>query len=195
MKRYLLVLMAAFLAFGCAHAPVPLNNIPLAWTPSDTVSENGAVDMTGLADAKLKIEKFTDTRKNPALIAENREKGVKSVTTRDDVAAYVTDHLAESLKTTGLGVVDTGDVPVLTGEIDNFFVTEVSTYHAEVTLHVTLKSASGKTLWTGIVGGSSTTFGKSYSAPNYYKVLSNAVVDAAHNLLSNPAFHNALAAK
>ena len=195
MKHYILILLAAFLVCGCAHAPTSLNNIPLAWTPTDTVAEAGAVDMTGMADVKIQIAKFTDTRKNPALIAENREKGVKPVTTRDDVAAYVTDHLRDSLQTAGLSVTDTAGTPVLSGEIDNFFVTEVSTYHAEITMHVTLRSAAGKTLWTGIVGGSSTTFGRSYSAPNYYKVLSNAVVNVAHNLLANPAFHDALATK
>lgn len=196
MTRHLWVLLAASLACGCAHAPHPLNGIPLGWTPTDTVAEVGAVDMTGITDAKLQIDKFADARKDPALIGENREEGGhRPVTTKDSVAGYVTDHLRESIQKAGLDVVDTGGTAVLSGEISDFFVTEVNTYHAEVTLRVTLRGASGKTLWSGVVGGSSTTFGHSYRAANYYKVLSNALVDATHNLLANPGFHDALAGK
>lgn len=196
MKRYLLILAAAFLACGCAHNLATLDNIPLAWTPTDTVAEAGAIDMTGMTDVKLQIDGFTDARKNPASIGENREKGQnKPVTTRDNVAGYVTEHLRDTLRSTGIDVVEKGGTVVMSGEVSNFFVTEVNTYHAEITLRVTLRNPSGKTLWSGVVGGSSTTFGRSYRADNYYKVLSNALVDAAHTLLANPKVHDALAGK
>ncbi|HEX7966096.1 MAG TPA: YajG family lipoprotein [Gammaproteobacteria bacterium] len=196
MKRYSLVLLLTFLACGCAHAPAPLNDIPLVWAPTSTVAEIGAIDTTGMTDVKIQMGGFTDARKDTALIGANREDGQdRPVTTRDAVAGYVTDHLRETLQKTGLDVVDSGGTAVLSGEVKDFFVTEVNTYHAEITLSVTLRNAAGKTLWSGVVGGSSTTFGHSYSAANYYKVLSNALVDATHTLLANPGFHDALAAK
>ena len=47
-------------------------------------------------------------------------------------------------------------------------------------------------MWTGITRGTSTRFGRSYSAENYYEALSDSLVDAVHNLMGSAAFHSAL---
>ncbi len=186
-----LLLNAAALAGGAA-----LENIPLKWSPTSTLAEWGAVDLSGATiTTKIHIEALVDTRENPTLVAENRENAnkVKSVTTSSDVAAFVVDHLKDSLHGAGLNIVE-GDADVnISGEIRKFFVTEMNTYNGEIALLIHLKSSSGKELWTGMVPGDATRWGRSYSAANYYETMSNMILSATYNLLNNAGFREALA--
>ncbi len=93
----------------------------------------------------------------------------------------------------GLDVVDSGGTRVLKGELKQFYVDETDTYKGDVRLLVTLTDASGKAVWTGTTGGTSTRFGRSYKAENYYETLSDSLIEATYNLLKNPGFHDALA--
>ena len=141
----------------------------------------------------LHVDTFVDTRINPSLIAENREKPEKPlpVTTSSDVAAFVTEHVKDTLHAAGLNVVDGPGALTLSGEIRQFFVTETSTYHSELSLVLHLKDAHGKEIWSGAAAGSTQRFGRSYTAENYYETLSDAVLRATQNLLSNAAFKDA----
>ena len=188
---------ALLLAVGTAFPRSgPLENIPLKWTPTSTLAEMGAIDVSGaLLTTKIRVDPFVDTRQNPALIAENREKAdkVRQVTTSDSVAAFIADHLKESMRGAGLNTVDSGGEVSISGEIRQFFVTETGTYDGEISLLVHVKSAAGKDLWTGIVTGDSKRWGRSYSADNYYQTLSDMTLRAVYNLLSNAGFHAAFA--
>jgi hypothetical protein len=188
---------ASLLVNGAAFARgATLENIPLKWTPTSTLSEMGAVDLSGaLLTTKIHLDTFVDTRQNPSLIAENREKAdkIRPVTTSGDVAGFVTDHLKESLHGAGLNTVDGGADFIISGEIRQFFVTEVNTYDGEISLLIRVRNGSGKELWTGIVAGDATRWGRSYKAENYYEAISNMVLRATYNLLANPGFRAALA--
>ena len=163
------------LVSGAAFSRGPLENIPLKWSPTSPLSEMGALDVSGaLLTTKIRIDAFVDTRQNPSLIAENREKAdkVRQVTTSDDVGRFLTDHLKESLHGAGLNTVDSGGDVSLSGEIRQFFVTEESTYNGQISLLLHVKNAAGKELWSGIVNGDATRWGRSYSAGNYYEAIS-----------------------
>jgi len=176
---------------GCAHAPVPLVGIPLDWRPTDSITESGVT--TDTQDVKIQVGDFVDTRSDHAAIGENREDPKpKPVTTRDDVGRFVADHLRETLRKTGLDVVDAGGKVALSGEVTDFFVAETDVYRSEVTLRVTATDATGKKLWSGVTSGTNTRFGKSYKAENYYEGLSDALVDAMQNLLQDPGFRKSL---
>jgi hypothetical protein len=173
----------------------PLENIPLKWTPTSNLAEMGPLVVSGtLLTTKIHIDAIADTRQNPSLIAENREKAgkIRPVTTSSDVAAFVTDHLKESLHGAGLNVVDSGADVSISGEVRQFFVTELNTYNGEISLLIHVKSAGGKELWTGIVGGGAEHFGRSYSAANYYETMSDMVLRASYNLIANSGFREAL---
>jgi hypothetical protein len=71
---------------------------------------------------------------------------------------------------------------------------ETGTYRGSVSLLVHAKNAQGKEIWSGIIAGDAQRFGRSYKAENYYEVISDMLVKAAYNLMSNPGFHQALAA-
>ncbi len=109
-----------------------------------------------------------------------------------DVAAFVTDHFRESLHSAGLNIVDGAADVTISGELRQFFVTETSTYKGEVSVILHVKNSAGKDLWTGVVGGDSTRFGRSYKADNYYETVSDMVLRASYNLLSNQGFRDAL---
>ena len=187
---------ALLLLCGCAHAPQKLEGIPLLWKPTSSIEDFADIDLNGIMDVKIQVDRFSDTRKDPALIAENHEDPQpKSVTTRDDVATYVSDNMRDTLRRVGLDVVDTGGQVVIGGEIRGFFVTETHTYHGEIVLRVSVHDAAGKVLWSGIANGDATRFGRSYKAGEYYEVLSDALMDTTHDLLADPTFRAAITRK
>jgi hypothetical protein len=194
-QRILATLFTTMLLAAAATAgPKLLENIPLVWKPTDALGALGPLNLSGsVISTALHVDLLVDTRANPSLVAENHEKEdrVLPVTTSSDVAAFVTDHLKDTLRQAGLNVVDGPGALTLSGEIRQYFVTETSTYQSQLSLVVHLKDAQGKEVWSGAVAGSTERFGRSYKAENYYETLSDAVIRATHNMLSNPAFTDA----
>jgi hypothetical protein len=187
--------LASVFISGAALGGPDLSNIPLKWTPTATFASLGAIDLSGnILTTSIHFEALADGRENPSLIAENREKADKfrQVTTTSDVAAFVTDHLKDSLHAAGLNVVDGAADVTISGELRQFFVTETSTYKGEVSMLIHATNSAGKEVWTGLVGGYSERFGRSYKADNYYETMSDMVLRASYNLLSNQGFHDAL---
>jgi hypothetical protein len=185
---------SVLLAGGAIASPKLLENIPLVWKPTDTLASLGALNLTNaVITTPLHIDTLVDTRSNPAKIAENQEKPEKPlpVTTSGDVAGFVTDHVKDTLHAAGLNIADGPGTLTLSGEIRQFFVTETGTYESQCSLVLHLKNAQGKEIWSGAAAGGTQRFGRSYKAENYYETLSDAVIRAAYNLLSNPAFTDA----
>jgi hypothetical protein len=185
----------SFLLNAAAFAAPALENIPLQWKPTSVFSEMGTLDLSGAVIAtKIRFDPLVDARQDPARVAENREKAqVRPMTTSTDVAVFVTDHLKSTLRSAGLNVVD-GDADIIvSGDIRKFFVTEDNTYNGEISLMIHVKDRSGKELWSGIVNGDATRWGRSYKAENYFEVMSDMTLRAAFNMLSGDGFHAALA--
>jgi len=188
------VLLSASVGSSFA-APKLLENIALKWTPTETLGEMGPVDVSGtLLTTRVHLDTFVDARQNPATIAENREKptNVRPVTTSTNVAGYVTEHLRDSLHAAGLNTVDSEADISVSGEIREFFVTETNLYRGTLTLLVTARNSKGKEIWSGVIAGGAEHFGRSYKADNYCETISDMVLRATYNLLSNPGFHQAL---
>jgi hypothetical protein len=190
-------LLAGSLVIGVDFAcGATLENVPLKWTPTSTLSEMGPIDISGpLLTTRISMEPLVDTRQNPSLVAENREKAdkVRQMTTSSDVAGFVSDHLKDSLHGAGLTLVDSGADVIISGEIRKFFVTEMNTYNGEISLLIHVKNSAGKEWWVGLASGDSTRWGRSYSAANYYETMSDMVLRATYNLLANSGFREALA--
>jgi hypothetical protein len=195
--RHRLIAFASFASVvvsAAAFAGGDLQNIPLKWTPTSTFAEMGHVDVNGpMASTKIHFEPLVDARQNPSLVAENREKPekIRQVTTSSDVAAFVSDHLKDILHGAGLNIVDGPADLTISGEVRQFFVTEVNTYGGEMSVLIHVKNSAGKELWTGAAAGDSTRWGRSYKADNYYETMSDMVLRAAYNLLSTPGFRDA----
>lgn len=190
-----IVFAALLVASGSAMASKDLSNIPLVWSPTQSFAEFGAVDLNGIGNVKVQFNGFTDVRKNPPLIAENHEKQpARQVTTRDNVAAFVTDHVKDTFSKAGISVVDSGGDVIVSGEIRDFFVNETEQYVGNVTVYVTMTNPAGKVLWQGVAGGGANNFGRSYKADNYYETLSNAVLKLSNSMLNSQGFRSALQA-
>jgi len=193
-SRVLAVLIVMSIA-GIGFAADKLEGIPLVWKPTSAIGKGLALDLTNLGDRKIQIETFIDARQDKSgLIGENREKAVpKKVSTPDSIPDFVTKNMRQLMSKVGLNVVESGGDAIVGGEIRSFFVAETDTYQGDVTLKVTVKDKSGKTLWTGVSSGASKRFGRSYKAENYYETLSDSVIEATQGLLQNPGFNKALA--
>jgi hypothetical protein len=104
----------------------------------------------------------------------------------------LTFNFSRTLSNFGINVVQDKGSLTLEADILNFFVTEKSVYKGLVAMKVRLLSKSNAVLWEQMVSGESTRFGRSYTAPNYYEALSNAVIYAVYSLLRNDSFQRAV---
>jgi hypothetical protein len=168
-----------------------LAGIPLVWKPTD-LKDAGVVNLTGVADIRIRVEAFSDARPDHTKIGENSEDSpAKPVTTKDDVAGFITTNFADTLRSYGFKLVPEGGDVTVRAEILDFMVRETDTYKGELRLKVNVERA-GKSVWTGLVSGSSKRFGRSYKAENYYETMSDAIIRAASNLANDTGFHQAL---
>jgi len=177
------------------EAPVLLN-IPLLWKPTVTVSAMGAIDLTVFQNKSLTVKPFNDLRANSSEIGRNVEKKqsdkVRLVTTRDDVAAWLTDRFASVLREFEAPVVKEGGAISLEADIVKFYVTEESVYKADIGLKIRARSKTGDVIWEGMIAVSSENWGSSYKAENYYEALSNTCIDAVTALLKSDSFMQAV---
>ncbi|HEY7888856.1 MAG TPA: hypothetical protein VIC29_11605 [Steroidobacteraceae bacterium] len=183
-------LASALMAAGCAQQP-PLLNQPLAWTPTNTL-DLGVTQGHG-TPATVRFEAFTDSAANPALIGENMEQATpRQVTTASAVGPFVSQHLQQLFTQAGYPFGGDDADRVVSGEVRKFFVREGSDYAGSVVLNVRVSDRSGNVLWRGTASGSNQTFGRSYHLDNYQQVLSDSLINAADNLLKDPALRNSL---
>ena len=186
----------AFASVATADAADKLEGIELVWKPTSPMSERTPVDVKGLAGIKLQVDPFIDQREDPAFIGRNVNRSpVRRVTTKDNVARFVTYQVKSLLSGLGLDVVESGGDIVLKGEVKKFFAEETNRYNAEAELKAVLTDANGKILWVVATSGTSSRYGISYKADNYYEVLSDALIGATHELVHNPGFRKALTEK
>jgi hypothetical protein len=197
--RFALAVFATCMSLGnfaTVNAADKLEGISLAWMPTSPMSERAPVDLKGLEGFKLQIDPFSDKRQDPAFIGRNTNKiPFRKVTTNEDVARFVTYQVKLLMSGLGLKVVESGGDVILNGEIRNFFVEEGNRYNAEVEMQATFTDANGKILWGVATTGTSSRFGISYKADNYYEVLSDALIGATHQLVQNPGFRKTLTGK
>ena len=191
MRSKYLAMVFVLAAVGANAKPALLEHVPLKWKPTSEL-QLGTMQM---ALTTIQFETFTDVRDDKEAIGENRENSTpKPVTTTDDVGAFVSMHMRELFDKAGLKTVDSGGTVTIKGEVKQFFVREESTYQSNAVVHLTVTGSDGKTLWTGIVQGDATRFGRSYKLENYYEVLSDAIVNTVSSMLGTAEFQKALAA-
>lgn len=178
---------------GCATPR--LEGIPLVWKPTSNPGATGQAQ-ADIRGTKIRVASLADTRQHASWIGENRESAVpKKVTTRDNVATFVTERLKMLLANAGYSVVNSGETVVVAGEVKEFFVSETSTYESQVRLLIAVADPAGKLRWTGMTEGSAKRFGMSYKPDNYYEVLSDGMIEAVSSLVKDDGFQKALAGR
>jgi hypothetical protein len=176
-------------------AKTPLYDVALVWKPTRTSTEAGmtAINLLPFEGKTITLEPFTDSRPDPALIGENREKPDKvlKVTTRDQVPAWVSAQTRAFLANAGLPLAEGGSSRVLAFEVTRFFVEEGENYLGDVRLKVQVR-VDGEVVWSGMAIGAAKRFGRSYKLENYHETLSDALMAAWVSLLKAPDFLAAL---
>ncbi len=167
-----------------------LDNVPLTWKPTDDTHEVTNAASRALNTRKVLLKHFTDVRESKRLIGRNTEdkNKVKEVTTKDEVGVWVAIQLGKVLKGAGVPVVEKDGNLVISGEITRFFVDESNVYRGVVAMNLTVADASGKKLWTGLAMGEAKRWGRSFKEENYMEALSDALLHAAKEWVSNPQF-------
>ncbi|HXC16963.1 MAG TPA: hypothetical protein VNV60_05930 [Holophagaceae bacterium] len=204
-RTFLRPALTASLAATCALTSMAawagdkgMTGVPLAWTPTSTLAESvGPLNLLPLAGAKIWIQPFTDTRPDKAVVGENQEKSVpRAITTKDDVAAFLGEHMTSLYKEAGLPMAaKPGEATVLVSvEVLRCKVTEKDTYKGELSLMVEVKSG-GKALWRGTVLGEATRWGRSFKLENYHEAICDSLMDAVGKSLKSDAFLKALATR
>jgi len=192
MQSKSLAMMLVLTAFAVTAKSALLEHVPLRWQPTSQL-RLGTMQMV---PTTIQFETFTDIRDNKETIGENRENDTpKPVTTTDDVGVFVSTHMRELFDKAGLKTVDSGGTVTIKGEVKQFFARETSTYQSNTVIHLTVSGGDGKTLWTGIVQGDATRFGRSYKIENYYEVLSDAIVNTVSSMLGSAEFQKALSGR
>ena len=185
------VLSLAACIIGC-HSNVTSLTVPLEYRPTDEGAGGGLT----LPPAKIYVADVDDQRSNTQQIGENREDKPIPVFPGDvSPTKFVRDALIEEFRNDGMNVVDSPDDAdrIVNVSILKFFVTEMNTYDAEVTLKAKITDKSGNVVAAEIIGrGDDSTFGRSLSPDNYVQVLSNATAKAINYLVSKPDFVKAL---
>ena len=190
----LAVVLCTGLAGPLVAARKPISGMPLVWKPTTELSEIGPVNLTGLSGRKLELAPIVDVREDKSKVGENAEKAGASVSvsTKDDVPAWVSDQLRFVFGKVGLDFVPSGGDSKVTLELRRFFVTEKDTYDGEITVKVTIADAAGKVVYEGMASGGSTRFGRSFKPDNYNETLSDAVIDLVKKLVASSDFMAAL---
>lgn len=196
LKYLFLLSLVAFLGFTPRDSFAgDLTNISLEWKATDSARDLEPVDITAFQNVKIVVAPFTDLRKNQAEIGKNIEKGedkARLVTTKDNVAPWLTERVAESLKQFEVNVVKSGGDATLEADIIKFYVVETGTYSGTVALKWRLKSPAGALIWEGMTSDEAHRFGRSYKEDNYLEALGNATMGAVHSLLKFDPFLQAL---
>ena len=197
-KTFLRPALIAGLTASCAFATAgnkDMKGVPLEWTPTSSLAESmGPLNLLPLAKAKVWVKPFTDARADKAVVGENQEKSVAlTISTKDDVAAFLHDHLVALYKEAGIPMAATpGEATaVVSVEVLRCKVTEKDTYKGELSLLIQVE-AGGKPLWRGTVMGEATRWGRSYKLENYYEAISDSLMDAVGKSLKSDPYLKAL---
>ena len=178
------------LLLGCASTK-PIENVPLVWKPTSETSL-GSVSLSDVSGVTFSVQKFIDNRNNKKLIGTNTESSPhKTVTTSDNVASWCTTQFVDLLKKQGIRVSDSGNVRI-EGDVSDFNVNEGDEYKARVSIRIKAIDSNGVTLWDGVLDGSASRFGRSYSVDNYYETLTDAFIRGYRDLISNTSFMSSM---
>jgi len=168
-----------------------LEGVDLDWRPTEGYSMGNS--LTAWQNVVFAMGTFTDERKDTALIGMNKEYSrSRSVTTVESVSQWCCQNLIKVLKNHNISIDSLHYDVMLSGAVQEFLVTETSTYNAVINIKFKALSKSGDLLCEQQVIGKASNWGKSFKLDNYCECLSNTYVETIRNLISNDYFQNAL---
>jgi len=173
------------------NSPSSLKEVDLDWLPTEGTSMRYGLQT--LKKFVFSTGTFIDERKDTAIIGMNRQyANPRLVTTDESVSQWCCQTLKKVLKDNKIDFDSSQYDVMLSGIVQEFTVTETSTYNAVITIKFKALSKSGDLLWEQEVTGKASNWGTSYKLENYQECYSNAYVETLRNLVSNDTFQNAI---
>ncbi len=177
------------LAVGCTTPE--LVQVKMDYTPTNMV-----VPPNDRPGSSIFIAPITDRRKNPDQIGENVEnpKVVPAKASPQEVLVSVETAFKKEFAKAGLNVVDSKDKAqrIVDVSLMTLWVQEKNTFDAAVGTDVEVKDQAGKVLDKQGFKGTASRWGSSYSADEYRKAISDAVVEMLKNMFNSDAFMKSL---
>lgn len=182
------LLLLSSSAFAAANDP----RVQLEFVPQQAVAGAELTLRGELYDLPVNLV-FSDQRP----LEDSSELGVRTddddrrhtLTATAEVGAYVGGVLERVARERGL-TIDAGAPRTLTVELRRFWIEETNqavgaTYNAYTDLTGRLTAEGGATLWSGAATGDASRYGRKFSNANCNEVLSDALLEAWAELLSN----------
>ncbi len=188
--KMIFVFILLNLSIGCAVTP-ELVQVKMDYTPTNLVTP--PIERPG---SSIFIAPIIDKRKNPEQIGENVEKSkaVPAKASPQEVLSSIEKAFKKEFSRAGLNVVDDKGKAqrIVQVSLMNLWVQEKNTFDAVVVNHVEVKDKMGKVLYSQGFKGTATRWGRSYSAEEYRKSISDAVVELLKHMFKNDAFMKSL---
>ena len=177
-------------SIGCLTTP-ELIQVRMDYTPTNMVTP--PTDRPG---SSIFISPIIDKRKNPDQIGENSEKPkiVPAKASAQEVLSSMQTAFNKEFTRAGLNIADSKEKAqrIIEVALLNLWVEEKNTFDAVVVTHVEVKDTAGKVLNSQGFKGATSRWGSSYSAEEYRKAISDAVVEVLKSMFNNDAFMKSL---
>ncbi len=178
------------LSIGCLTTP-ELIQVRMDYTPTNMVTP--PIERPG---SSIFISPIIDKRKNPDQIGENSEKPkvVPAKASPQEVLSAIDAAFKKEFTRAGLNVVDAKEKAQRVVEVSlmNLWVQEKNAFNAVVVTQIEVKDKAGKVLDSQGFKGTASRWGFSYSAEDYRKAISDAVVELLKSMFNNNAFIKSL---
>jgi hypothetical protein len=197
------LLTVALSAGACASSP-DIISFPLVYSPTSTADASKAVNLPPIPQGTLIfLPQVVDRRQiqHPHMLGISEEADpdtpVYNAAGGQVPTEFLRNVMAKELAVMGLPV--TADPVAATHtiqlQLDQFWLVEGNTFQGTVMGQAWLIDRSGTTRWQGSIGGKGSRWGRSLEPENYLQAISDATLDAAVKLATNPEFRAALAAQ
>lgn len=180
-------MLLGLLVGGCGHTPIA--NLRLKWTGVEKLpSVNGAV-FDALRRVPVAVI-LADQRPDPSLVGVHQQINA-AVRTTDRVAEYCAARVASLLGSAGAQI-DPAAAVVLRMQLLDYQVIEGKRFNGFVRIRVGVHGRDGSELWSDLLDGQASRWGRTHNPENFNAALSGALAAAIDKLLGNPAFATAI---
>lgn len=133
---------------------------------------------------------LADQRPDPSLVGLHQQIGAP-VRTNDRVAEYCAAQVARLLALSGARI-DPAAPVVVRMQLLDFRVLESNRFNGFVRIRASVYHVAGSELWSDVLDGQASRWGKTFNPENFNEALSGALAAAIDKLLMNPAFASAV---
>ena len=178
------ILFAIAAARLCCASTDPLTNIDMVFRDSDVKDDYDRNEWNQeLARMTFNVQPATDDRPDPTSrqIGFCEDKKLP-VTTRTDIAAFVTSSVQRVFQQTGIRTSPTSGTKLYLG-VRDLFVQEGGLYAGRISIDYTVVNEKGDTLYFSPATSTSKRWGKTYRLDNYMETLTGALFSNVDDFL------------